>query len=82
MLALRFRLAGFARPELSTVDAPANRDAARAVAAAAVTVLSGPCSGPLVEGPVRVTTSAGREPAAWLTDALRADGVTVEAGRA
>ena len=32
VLTLRFRLAGFPRPGLSTVDGPGNRDAARAVA--------------------------------------------------
>ena len=41
--------------------------------AAAVTVLRGPCSGPLVAGPVRVT--AARRPRAsrpqWLTEALQ-----------
>ena len=48
---------------MSIVDSPAHRDAAAAVAAAAVTVLRGPCSGPLVAGPVRVTAAAGRGPA-------------------
>jgi beta-N-acetylhexosaminidase len=81
VLTLRFRLAGFPRPDLSTVDAPANRDAARAVAAAAVTVFSGSCTGPLVDGPVAVTAASGRtQPAAWLADALRANGVTVGPG--
>jgi beta-N-acetylhexosaminidase len=81
VLTLRFRLAGFSRPDLSTVDAPANRDAARAVAAAAVTIFSGACSGPLLEGPVAVTAAAGRsQPAAWLADALRANGITVGPG--
>jgi beta-N-acetylhexosaminidase len=81
VLTLRFRLAGFARPDLSTVDAPANRDAARAVALAAVTVFSGACTGALVAGPVAVTAAAGRDQsAAWLADALRANGVAVGPG--
>jgi beta-N-acetylhexosaminidase len=60
------------------VDTAAHETAASAVAAAAVTVLSGQCSGALVSGPVRVTTSAGRgQQAAWLTEALTAQGVRV-----
>jgi beta-N-acetylhexosaminidase len=81
VLTLKYRLSTHSRPELSTVDAAANRDAARAVAAAAITVLRGPCGGALVEGLVQVTTSAGRaQQAAWLTEALRANGVTVGPG--
>jgi beta-N-acetylhexosaminidase len=78
IVTLKLRLAAFARPELSIVDNQGNADAAAAVAAAAVTVLRGPCSGRLVSGPVRVTTSPGRATqAAWLTEALRANGLTV-----
>lgn len=61
-----------------SVDAAASHAAARAVAAAAITVLRGPCSGPLVTGPVRVTASGGRgQQAAWLAEALKAHGVPV-----
>ena len=55
------------RPEMSTLNSAEHQAAAQAVAAAAVTVLSGPCTGPLVSGPVRVTASGGRDQAAeWL----------------
>src|SRR5690606_32593732 len=38
----------------------------------------GPCGGPLVSGPVQVTTSEGRaQQAAWLTESLVAAGVSV-----
>lgn len=81
VLTLKFRLAGFSRPEPSTVDAPENRDAALAVAAAAITVLKGPCTGPLVSAPVRVTASGGRDQArTWLEEALREQGVPLDAG--
>lgn len=62
----------------TTVDSGAHEAAAAAVAAAATTVLRGPCSGPLVPGPVQVTTSDGRgQQATWLTEALTAAGVSV-----
>jgi beta-N-acetylhexosaminidase len=78
ILTLKHRRAATPRPDLSTVGDPANERAAQAVAAAAVTVLAGPCSGPLVTGPVRVTASDGRATqVAWLTEALRAAGVPV-----
>jgi beta-N-acetylhexosaminidase len=78
VLTLKFRLDDFQRPEVSTVDNAENRNAARAVAAAAVTVMRGPCSGPLVRAPIRVTASTGRtRQVAWLTEALRANGVSV-----
>jgi beta-N-acetylhexosaminidase len=78
VLTLKFRLAAFARPDMSTLDGRAHRDAARAVAAAGVTVLTGSCSGALVQGGVRVTSSKGRErQAGWLADALTRLGVSV-----
>jgi beta-N-acetylhexosaminidase len=79
ILALRLRLAGNPRPApMSIVDGAEGRAAAARVAAAAVTVLRGRCGGPLVAGPVRVTASPGRErQRAWLTDALRGEGVSV-----
>jgi beta-N-acetylhexosaminidase len=72
VLTLKHRLAAFDRPALSTVQAPAHRDAALAAAIAAITVLRGPCSGALLSGGVRVTGSGGRsQQIAWLTEALR-----------
>jgi beta-N-acetylhexosaminidase len=80
ILTLKFRTASRPRPALSTLDSAAHRRAVRAADAAAVTVLRGRCSGPLVRGPVRVTAPAGRERArADLTAALRAAGVPVAA---
>jgi beta-N-acetylhexosaminidase len=78
LLALRFRLAAVPRPPASTVNSPEHAAAALAVAGAAVTVLRGPCTGPLVRGTVRITSSGGRgNQVAWLTDALRRQGVAV-----
>jgi beta-N-acetylhexosaminidase len=74
---LRYRLAGVSRNP-TAVSADADRDAADAVATAAVTVLRGACSGALVSGPVRITASDGfARPAAWLADELRRRGVEV-----
>lgn len=78
IVTLKLRLAGYPRPEMSTVDSSPHRAAAAAVAAAAISVLRGPCSGPLVDGPVRVSAAAGREqPAQWLTEALTRQGVQI-----
>jgi beta-N-acetylhexosaminidase len=78
VLTLKLTLAAHDRPDMSTVDSPDHEKAAAAVAAAAVTVLSGPCSGPMVPGPVQITTSDGRgQQATWLTEALTAAGVSV-----
>jgi beta-N-acetylhexosaminidase len=78
VLALKIRVASVPQPALTTVEAPANRDAALAVAAASVTILRGTCTGPLVTGPVRVTSSGGRDTQRkWLADALRANGLAV-----
>ncbi len=65
-------------PDMSTVDSSDHRAAAAAVAARPVTVLRGPCSGPLVPDPIRVTAAAGRgQQAQWLADALARAGVRV-----
>lgn len=78
IIALKLRLAENERPDMSIVDSAEHQAAAAAVTAAGITVLSGPCTGPLVPGPVRITTSAGRaQQAAWLTEALVAAGVNV-----
>jgi beta-N-acetylhexosaminidase len=74
-LKLRLDASAAAEPALLT---PAHREAAKAVAAGAITVLRGPCAGPLVSGPVQVTATNGRaQQVAWLTAALRDQGVEV-----
>jgi beta-N-acetylhexosaminidase len=83
ILTLKYTLAARSRPDISTVDSEESRAAADAVAAAAVTVLSGPCGGPLVTGPVRITTSAERHTqAGWLGEELAAVGVAVSSAGA
>jgi beta-N-acetylhexosaminidase len=79
VLALKLRLAGGPEPPpMSTVDSVEHHAVARQAAAAAVTVLKGRCGAALVSGPVRVTSSAGRDrQRAWLTEALVANGMTV-----
>ncbi len=80
VLTLRFRLADRPAPELSVLNSADHQQAARRVAAAAVTMLRGSCSAALTSGPVRVTSSGGRDRTrALLTEALRAAGVTVVA---
>jgi beta-N-acetylhexosaminidase len=78
VLTLRFRLADRAAPELSVLRSAEHEAAARALAAASVTMLRGGCSGAPVRGPVTVTSSAGRDGTrALLTGALRDAGVEV-----
>jgi beta-N-acetylhexosaminidase len=79
IVALKLRLAAGPKPSaLSTVGSSTRQAAGAAAAAAAVTVLRGTCSGPLVRGPVSVSTAGGRaQQRAWLTGALRAQRVTV-----
>lgn len=80
ILTLKFRGAGRAQPALSTVASVAHRGAVYDADAAAVTVLKGRCSGPLVTGPVTVTASGGREAArAALVKALQDAGVKAQA---
>jgi len=81
IVTLKLRLAGTPQPAMSTVNTPDHLAAAAAVAAKAVTVLRGRCSGPLVSGPVSVTAAGGgwSRQRQWLTDALRAAGATVVA---
>jgi beta-N-acetylhexosaminidase len=76
---LKLRLVGGVRPGPMSDVANADRHAAAArLSAAAITVLLGPCSGPLAEGPVTVTGPAGRDQQRdWLADALKAAGVAV-----
>ncbi|GIJ25576.1 beta-N-acetylhexosaminidase [Micromonospora qiuiae] len=78
VLTMKFTLAGGEAPELSTLNAPAHREAARALAGAAITVLRGRCDTTGVRGPVTVTSSGGRaHTRAALTEALTEAGVTV-----
>nr|BFE75606.1 hypothetical protein GCM10020092_089070 [Actinoplanes digitatis] len=68
------------RPELSTVGSDAHQTVVYDAAAAAVTIFRGPCTGPLVSGPVTVSASGGREAArVGLVKALQAAGVRVQA---
>lgn len=77
VLTLKFTLADRPAPAMSTLNSPEHRQAADALAAAAVTVLRGSCTAG-VRGPVTVTSSDGRDHTrALLTEALTAAGVEV-----
>jgi beta-N-acetylhexosaminidase len=79
VLTLKFRAAGRPQPDLAAVGSPEHRRRIREAAAASVTVLRGACSGPLIDGPVTVTASGGREVArVTLVKALQAAGVPVQ----
>jgi len=79
VLTLKFRTAGKPQPDLASVNSPDHQRVVREAAAASVTVLRGPCSGPLIGGPVTVTASGGREVArVTLVKALQAAGVPVQ----
>ncbi|MET8260676.1 glycoside hydrolase family 3 protein [Micromonospora sp. NPDC005205] len=78
VLTMKFQLAELPAAQMSTLNTPAHRAAADALAAAAVTVLRGACGG-AVRGPVTVTSSGGRDGTrAALTAALTAAGVQVK----
>ncbi|MEU8609726.1 glycoside hydrolase family 3 N-terminal domain-containing protein [Actinoplanes sp. NPDC048791] len=80
VLTLKFRTAAQVRPELSALGSAEHVRAVGAADAAAITLLKGPCSGPLVSGPVTVTASGGREAARiTLVKALQDAGVKVQA---
>ncbi|MFB9359147.1 glycoside hydrolase family 3 protein [Actinoplanes nipponensis] len=80
ILTLKFRTAAKTRPELSGLGSGPHVRAVGDAAAAAVTLLRGRCSGPLVSGPVTVTASGGRDAARIaLVKALQAAGVKVQA---
>ena len=80
ILTLKFRTAAQARPELAAIGSADHQRAVGAAGAAAVTLLKGRCSGPLVTGPITVSASGGREPArVGLVKALQDAGVTVQA---
>ncbi|MFI5491807.1 glycoside hydrolase family 3 protein [Actinoplanes sp. NPDC051859] len=79
ILTLKFR-PGRPQPALSVLESEGHRKAVDAAAAAAITVLKGRCSGPLINGPVTVTASGGREVArVTLVEELRKAGVQVQA---
>jgi Beta-glucosidase-related glycosidases len=78
VLTLKFRLAGRTEPGLETLNSAEHQEAARRVAAAAVTLLRGRCGAAPVTGPVTVSSSKGRDRARkLLTEALVAAGVEV-----
>ncbi|MFG2044741.1 glycoside hydrolase family 3 protein [Dactylosporangium sp. NPDC048998] len=77
ILTLKLRLAAVPRPPMSVVDGDAGKSAARAGAAAAITVLRGPCSGALVTGPVRVTSAGADTARGALEESLRQAGAEV-----
>nr|WP_246595537.1 glycoside hydrolase family 3 N-terminal domain-containing protein [Actinoplanes auranticolor] len=80
VLTLKFRTAAQVRPELSTLGSAEHLRAVGAADAAAITLIKGPCSGPLVSGPVTVSASGGRDAARiTLVKALQDAGVTVQA---
>lgn len=78
VLALKQRLADPAA-DLAALDSAAHHRAVAPLAAASVTLLRGPCTGPLVGGPVTVTAASGRDQARqWLTEALAEAGTEVD----
>ncbi|HEY0698797.1 MAG TPA: glycoside hydrolase family 3 protein, partial [Micromonospora sp.] len=78
VLTLKFRLAARPAPDMSTLDSPEHREAAKRLAAASITQLRGTCAAPA--GPFTITSSGGRERTrARLTEALRAAGAEVTA---
>ena len=81
ILTVKLRLAGFAQPAMTAVGGAEHEAAAKAAAAAAITLLRGSCQGPLVSGRVTVTAAGGgwvRQREA-LVAALKAHGIEVVA---
>jgi beta-N-acetylhexosaminidase len=80
VLTLRYRTAAKPQPALTELGSPAHQQAVGDLDAAAITILKGTCTGPLVTGPVTITASEGREVArVGLVKALQEAGVTVQA---
>ena len=78
VVGLRLSLAGLPRPDPAVLGSQPHEAAVAPLAAAAVTLLRGPCDGPLVTGPVTVSAAAGRDVArSRLVEALAAAGVEV-----
>lgn len=78
VVGLKLSVAGLPRPDLAALAGEPHQAAVAPLAAAAVTLLRGPCRGPLVTGPVTVSAAGGREVArSRLVDALTAAGVEV-----
>ncbi|MFF5082464.1 glycoside hydrolase family 3 protein [Actinoplanes sp. NPDC000266] len=79
ILTLKLRKPAAPRPDITTVGSPAHATAVAPLAAAAVTVLRGPCAGPLATGPVSVSADDVRQTAKLtLTKELQAAGLTVQ----
>ncbi|WP_438829925.1 glycoside hydrolase family 3 protein [Actinoplanes friuliensis] len=80
VLTLKYRNAAKQQPALDTIGSAAHQKAVYDADAAAITLLKGSCTGPLVTGPVTVTASGGREAARIaLVKALQDTGVKVQA---
>jgi beta-N-acetylhexosaminidase len=80
ILTLKFKTDRPVRPDLVTVGSPEHAKAVAALDDASITILKGPCSGPLVAGPVTVTAPDDREVARVnMVRALQAAGVPVQA---
>ncbi|MFI5911527.1 glycoside hydrolase family 3 protein [Dactylosporangium sp. NPDC051541] len=77
ILALKLRLAAVPKPDPSAVDSADGKSAARAAAAAAITIFRGPCGGALAKGPLRVTAAGADTSRGVLEDALRQAGAEV-----
>ncbi|GAA3271754.1 glycoside hydrolase family 3 [Dactylosporangium vinaceum] len=77
VLALKLRLAAVPKPDLAAVDSAEGKSAARAGAAAAITIFRGSCTAALVKGPVRVTAAGADTSRGVLEDALRQAGAEV-----
>lgn len=78
VVTLRLSLAGTAPADLAILAGAAHQAAVAPLAAAAVTLLRGPCTGALVTDRVTVSVAGGRELArSRLVDALTAAGVEV-----
>lgn len=84
IVTVKLALAGGVQPDLATLASEEHQAAVAPLAAAAVTVLRGACTGPLVTGPVTVTAAGGRDVArSRLVEALTAAGIdVVDAGGA
>ncbi|MDQ1657973.1 MAG: beta-N-acetylhexosaminidase, partial [Cryptosporangiaceae bacterium] len=79
ILALKRRIAARHQPSLGADGSASHQAVADLAAAKAVTILRGPCAGPLVHGPVALTGGSPSQ-RTDLARELRRDGVEVRAG--
>ncbi|WP_067497607.1 glycoside hydrolase family 3 protein [Actinoplanes sp. TFC3] len=80
ILTLKFRQTAKPQPALTTIASAEHQKAVLAADAASITILRGPCTGPLLTGPITVTSSGGRETArTGLVKALQDAGLQVQA---